>query len=414
MGDDILMDEEDLDTWDAIDEALLGVVEKYVNDKRGSPALKRSAYPQERLPAQVLVNRVQDAIKAEKQRVKAKTSVQSVNLVAGEPTCLADFGGQEHIIDFLEHAIAAMAEDELKIAPILFTGPPGLGKTTLAKVATQELITRAELLDNPKPDWIEIFPADVPNVAALDDIMVRAYETPGSVIFIDEIHDVKMGDSHWRKLYLFLQEERYKFEGAEHPIKMPPTTVFAATTDDGDLPDALKRRFQVWRFEPATPDQLRTYVRRRPFKISNAALELIIDRLGIEGRPWEVLQCYAQAVVYAKGSGRDIVKLGDVQRAMDNRGIDAYGLGKEDRDVIKALLSTPTRKLPGLPEPVHILSESNIVGITQIHKALYANTIKPRLLKRGFLTIRTGQMLTDKAVQIYGPYFQEGRGSPAP
>lgn len=394
--------DEDLDLDDRLDELLGHALRAY----NKAP----SNYPQERLPEERLVNRVAEAAREER---KQAAIVQTVSLMPGEPTCLADFGGQDHILDYLQNAIAAMGEEDRAIAPVLFTGPPGLGKTTLAKVATQELITRAELMDLETPDWIEIFPADVPNVAALDEIMVRAYQTPGSVIFIDEIHDVKGADAHWRKLYLFLNEGRYKFEGTDAPIKMPPTTVFAATTDDGDLPDALKRRFEVWRFEPATPAQLKEYVRRRPFPISAAGLELIIDRLGIEGRPWEVLQCYKQSVVYAKGAKRDYVKLEDVQRAMENRGIDAYGLGKEDRQVIKALLSTPPRKLPGMQEPVHILSESNIIGMTQIHKALYANTIKPKLLKRGLLAIRTGQMLTERAVQIYAPYFQAERDAQA-
>ena len=233
--------------------------------------------------------------------------------------------------------------------------------------------------------------------------MRRVMETPGSVVFIDEIHEL-LG-AHTRKLYLVLEEGRYQFRGEPAPVRLPPVTLLGATTDYGALHPALKRRWIKHLFEPASPEQLVGYVQRRPFPIATDVAWRIVERTKFSGAPWEALEVYRMAVTSARGRSASAVKDADVDRVFALQKMDALGLRWLDRRVIQALFGQPKyRRVKG--ENVfecYAASEQNTCTLAGVDKGEYREAIRPRLMTRGLLQVRPyyGQALTAKAVDTY-------------
>ena len=317
----------------------------------------------------------------------------------GEPETIQAYDGQHHITRFLESAIRGMAPDERSLEPQMFLGYPGSGKTLLAKVIANELRLRAAAVGNP-PEFIELFPGDLPDLEALDGVLQRVVDSPGSVLFFDEIHD--LSNTVQLKLYLLLEESRYQFKGAPAPVELPPVTLLAATTDYGALHAAMKRRWHKHFFKPATPEQLVRYVTRRPYPIDTPVAELIVSRTKHSGAPWEALEIYRMAVTMAKGRQATAVESADVVEVFDMQEIDELGLRYLDRLIISTLFKQP-RYRKGNEFVCYGASESNVCMMANIDPDEYRNTIRPRLMTRGLLEMRAGygQALTPKAAELY-------------
>lgn len=325
-----------------------------------------------------------------------------------EPTTFAEYDGQSHVVGYLEDAVRALAPDELAIAPQMFLGMAGLGKTLLAKVMANELRMRAEVEGLPTPRFFEWFPADIPNVERLDQLMREVSTYPGSVVLIDEIHELK--ESHTLKLYLVLEEGRYKYAGNSQPVKLPPVTLIGATTDWGAGHPALKRRWQSHQLKPATEAQLLEYVLRR-VPIAESAAALIVSRTRFSGAPWEAIQLGHMAWTTAKARSAGEVGDADVERVFEVQEIDEHGLRWQDRRVMQVLFTQPRYRMVK-KEPVFVAyaaSEQNVVTLAGIDKGEYRETVRPRLMSRGLLEVRAtyGQALTAKAADLYG-HLREG------
>jgi Holliday junction resolvasome RuvABC ATP-dependent DNA helicase subunit len=318
----------------------------------------------------------------------------------------AAYDGQEHVTEYLQAAINGLAPDQCAIGNHCFIGFAGTGKTLLAKITTETLRRRAERLGLPRPVFIEAFPADLGDIAALDALMLRVQQNPGCVLFIDEVHDLV--GAHSLKLYVVLAERRYAAHGANSPRDLPPFTFLAATTDFGSMHPALQRRFHRHQFKPATPTQLVEYVLRRgrTFPIATATAERIVSRTKYSGAPWEAIELYEMSATMARGRGATRVDDQDVDRIFDMQGIDNLGLRWFDQRVVRTLLTSPRyRNAKGGRELVcYGASESDVCAMAQVDAEEYRRSIKPRLMARGLLTTRPGygQALTDTAVALYG------------
>lgn len=323
----------------------------------------------------------------------------------GEPQTLREFTAQPHITRKLQVQLAAaFSQGERVMAPQAFMGIAGLGKTLLARIIANELRTAALERGWPVGQFIEVFPSDIDSVEALDAVVRRAQQHPGSTIFIDEIHALE--GTHALKLYEVLTNNRYKFRDEPNPVVLPPTQLLAATTDYGALHPALKRRWIKHFFRPVDAAELVAILQRRPFPIRPDAAELVVSRTKFSGAPWEALELYNLAVSIAQANGEPAVTTSHVEEVFALEQVDVHGLRWLDREVIRALLKQPKHLKDGT-FVCHGASESNVCTIAGVDRDEYRQVIRPRLMSRRFLEMRPyyGQCLTSECVALYRSEF---------
>lgn len=335
------------------------------------------------------------------------TEVTPVFFKPGEPRTLSEYAGQAHVTDYLAALIAGLGPTQvLPTEHQLFCGPPGMGKTLLVRTYVNTVNERNAALGLPLVRMQEEFPADLGTLAALDAAVRLAMEAP-TALFIDEIHDLT--DRHALKLYMLMEDGRYKFEDEPYPVEVPDVVLLGATTDYGAMHGALKRRFNRHMLEPMPREQIVTVVSSRSFPIAPVAAEAVVARTYFSGAPWEALQLYGQARAFAKAAQRGQVELADVGRVFESQRIDELGLRWMDRRVIEVLLGQPRyRRGKGKDaEPEFVCygaSEADVCAMAQLDRGEYRESVKPRLMARGLLQVRAtyGQALTEKGAAMYG------------
>lgn len=151
------------------------------------------------------------------------------------PATLADFGGQPRVSDQLGLVLAAARQRETVADHVLLSGPPGLGKTTLAMIIAAEM-------------GVPIRVSSGPAIQHAGDLAaILSGLTEGEVFFLDEIH--RMSRPAEEMLYLAMEDFRVdvvvgKGPGATAiPLEIPPFTLVGATTRTGLLPGPLRDRF---------------------------------------------------------------------------------------------------------------------------------------------------------------------------
>jgi len=325
--------------------------------------------------------------------------VREVFFKEGEPRTFAEYAGQRPVLEQLQDMLKVMVMvGDQRLRPILFTGPPGMGKTLLAKVLTNEM----RLALNRPVHFFETFPADLPDVKRLDEIIRRCHNHPGSVLFIDEIHDLT--DRHCLKLYLVLEEGRYLFEGDAQPTILNPFTILAGTTDPGTCHPALLRRFDRFHLEPATRSWLEDLLFHRRFPTERGAAALLVSRTYHGGEPWRALKLHHMAETYARARGWDRVTEAAAQAVIDRLKLDEWGLGDRERAVIRSLLTQPKIKNVKGQEIIthYAAAEDAVCTMAGVDRDTYRLEIKPVLFAQRLLMVRGGQALTPLAVERYG------------
>ncbi len=300
---------------------------------------------------------------------------EAVNLSL-RPERLDDVVGQRQIIEQLVIALDAARHRNEPLDHVLLSGPPGLGKTTLANVIAREL-------------GVTIRVTSGPAISKPGDLMHWLTEMKrGDVLFIDEIHRLSKPVEEF--LYSAMEDFRVDFtidsgiSGRTVNIALKPFTLIGATTRSGLLTAALRDRFGIpFHFEFYHADELTEILRRSSRKLrvpaDDAALAVIAARS--RGTPRVANRLLRRIRDFAQVRADGQLTIAVVDKALDLQRIDQLGLDELDRAFLTALIQT----YRGGPAGIEALAAT----IGQERDTL-EDVVEPYLLQIGFV-IRTKQ-----------------------
>ncbi len=303
--------------------------------------------------------------------------------------------GQEQVVEQLRIALAAARQRGDVLEHILFDGPPGLGKTTLAHIIANEMGNR-------------LFRTSGPSIERASDLVgILTNLDRGDVLFIDEIHRLPRVVEEY--MYAAMEDFCIDFVVDKGPyaktisLDLKPFTLIGATTRAGMLTPALRERFGIFHhLDFYTEQQLQEIVVR-----AAQILEIELDAAGAQelaqrarGTPRIVNRLLRRVRDYAQIVGDGVIAEDIAQEALSAMGVDEQGLDNLDRKCLRAIIDY----YGGGPVGV------NAIGATLAEETdTLEDMVEPYLLKIGFV-IRTsrGRMATQRA------YDHLGISAPAP
>jgi Holliday junction DNA helicase RuvB len=253
--------------------------------------------------------------------------------LALRPKTLGEFVGQFRVRDQLNLLLSAAKERKSVSDHILFSGPPGLGKTTLAMIVASEMDAPIRITSGPA----------IQHAGDLASILSSLVE--GEILFLDEIH--RMSRPAEEMLYLAMEDFRVdvivgKGAGATSiPLDLPHFTLVGATTRAGLLPSPLRDRFGFTaQLDFYDADELAQIIKR-----SSDLLEIEIDKAAVaeiasrsRGTPRVANRLLRRVRDYAQVNKEKIVQLEHAMAALKIYEVDEIGLDRLDKSVLTALV----------------------------------------------------------------------------
>ena len=305
------------------------------------------------------------------------------------PKFLDDYVGQNKIREQLEIFIAAAQKRKDALDHVLLFGPPGLGKTTLAHIISNELNVNLKMTSGPVLEKAGDLAAILSNLEEND------------VLFIDEIH--RLSPVIEEILYPAMEDYRLDIMIGEGPsarsvkLDLPPFTLVGATTRAGMLTNPLRDRFGiVARLEFYTDDELAKIVSR-----SAKLLDVLIDDHGSaeiakrsRGTPRIVNRLLRRARDYADVKANGKINQAIAEAALSMLDVDEIGLDLMDRNYLLAIMD----KFSGGP-----VGLDNLSAALGEEKETIEDVIEPYLIQQGYL-MRTprGRVATPKSYSHFG------------
>lgn len=292
------------------------------------------------------------------------------------PQRLDDYCGQEHIKQSLRILIQAAQSRGECLDHVIFSGPPGLGKTTLATVIANELGAQIKTTSGPA-------------IARTGDLAaILTNLQPGDVLFIDEIH--RLNRSIEEILYPAMEDFSLDIVIGKGPaarsirLDIPHFTLVGATTRSGMLTGPLRDRFGIsFRLDFYSVEDLAEIVAR-----SASILGVTIDRQSAleiasrsRGTPRLANRLLKRVRDYAQVRGDGPIELDIAREALSFFEIDELGLDWMDIRILETLVKTFRGRAVGLTTLASAVGED---------PSTLEDVYEPYLLQRG-LIIRTPQ-----------------------
>ena len=249
------------------------------------------------------------------------------------PTTLSDFVGQQRVKDQIGLLLRAARERKSPADHILLSGPPGLGKTTLAMIVASEMNAPIRITSGPA----------IQHAGDLASILSSLVE--GEILFLDEIH--RMARPAEEMLYMAMEDFRVdvivgKGPGATAiPLRLPHFTLVGATTRAGLLPAPLRDRFGFTAHLDFYDDaDLTNIVKRSADLLTLQIAESAISEIGkrSRGTPRIANRLLRRVRDFAQVHGDGAVNLADTNAALTIYEVDHIGLDRLDKAVITALV----------------------------------------------------------------------------
>jgi len=310
------------------------------------------------------------------------------------PKRFSEFIGQKEVIENLKVCLTAAKQRKEPLEHVLLSGPPGLGKTSLAHIIAHEIGAKITATSGPAIE------------KAGDLIGILTNLEKGDILFIDEIHRLSKVVEEF--LYPAMEDFQIDFIIDKGPyaktikFNLKPFTLVGATTRTGLLAAPLRGRFGIfYHLDFYEVEDLATIIAHSAKTISilidkEAAFEIARRSRGtprIANRLLRRIRDYAQVKQIGK------IDLSIVTKSLDDMRIDKAGLDEIDRKVLRVILE----QYDGGPVGVESLAASLNEEVDTI-----VDTIEPFLLKSGYLKRTSrGRLATKQAYAHFGVRYNK-------
>ena len=320
-------------------------------------------------------------------------AIQEVSL---RPQSLDSYIGQKDVKENLKVFIEAAKLRGEPLDHVLFYGPPGLGKTTLAGIIANELGVDIKVTSGPA----------IQRAGDLAAILTNLNEN--DVLFIDEIH--RLNRSVEEVLYSAMEDYALDIIIGKGPsarsirLDLSKFTLIGATTRAGSLSAPLRDRFGViGKFELYTPDEIEEILRR-----SASILKCDIDKDSLEelakrsrGTPRVANRMLKRIRDFSQVKGDGTINIDITREGLDALGVDSLGLEHLDREILKTIIDRFNGGPVGIDTIAASLGEERVT---------LEDVNEPFLIQSGLLyRTQKGRIVTREGYRHFGLDFPTDR-----
>ena len=301
------------------------------------------------------------------------------------PKSFQEYIGQRQIVENIEIMVRSSTLRKAPLDHVLLSGPPGLGKTSLAMIMAQELGVQLHVISGPAIEKKGDIAAVLTNLG------------PRDILFIDEIHRLHV--SIEEILYSAMEDFRLDIvigqaaAARTMQINLPPFCLIGATTRSGLLSNPLRDRFQAhFHFDFYEQSELEVIIAKNAPKLglkpSADAISQIARRA--RGTPRIANRVLRRVRDFAVVQGKAEIEASDVMKPLSMLDIDHLGLDRVDRKILTTIRDIYSGGPVGIEALCATLGED---------RGTIEEVYEPYLLKEGML-LRTprGRTLSEKAI----------------